>query len=129
MGHVQGHVGERVGGKGFLSDHVAQSSPGTRNAPSLWGTEVDGKYVSMFSRAALRPLCWSNLAFAKCKKAGFKTLSSKVSKHCPVCSFTSMSTPQRVHMKVWKGAPKCSQVTVSCWLELWVLFLLLAHIT
>ena len=22
---------------------MAQSSPGTRNAPSLWGTEVDGK--------------------------------------------------------------------------------------
>lgn len=103
MGHAQGHVGERVGGTGFQSDHMAQSSPGTRNAPSLWGTEVDGKYVSMFPGGVLRSLCWSNLAFAKSKKAGFK--------HYPIyallqiCPHLSASTRRsgKVYATVFSG--------------------------
>ena len=114
--------GREGGGTGLRSDHVAQSSPGTRNAPSLWGTEVDGKYMSMFPRGVLRPLCWSNLAFAKSKKAGFK--------HYPSMLFYKyVLTPARPHEGLERCTPQCSLVFVSCWLELWVSFLLLAHIT
>lgn len=72
--------------------------------PPFGALEMSPGVVSMFSRAALRPLCWSNLAFAKCKKAGFKTLSSKF------LNTVQCALLQHVHTFVHEGLERCTEV-------------------